>query len=210
MTKYEQNRFTAIVVGISILITLIFISIFLLNFYSHGISEELSDWADFMTYFSGGLQTIFIAINLIVLLRITSIANNINEKQHSENLKVQKLTVLTNLRYDAIKEIHSRLDFVKSAFEKEKIYKVSLVLMEQSIKSFKKNSEHLFPDLEKSTQKILVIVYAVLDTGTEEEKKLIRLLYTVPPDLATLFFDLKNEIDNFIASLHAVTLNSLK
>lgn len=99
------------VFGEVILLALIAIGIYAINFHDYGLSKKTADWADFATYLSGTVGVAAVTATLVVLVRtLTEQRELINlEKNKSQELVEQKGK---GQRYTAIYLIHrfSKMD----------------------------------------------------------------------------------------------------
>jgi len=90
----------------AILVILLPIVIFTIRFNSHRISNDISDWSDFGTYFSGMLQPLIGILSLIVLGYITFLVSKLTSKENYRlNILQRRLDA-----YDKLSEYLSRIN----------------------------------------------------------------------------------------------------
>lgn len=82
-----------------------FIVVFFVNFAGTKISDSISDWGAFGSYFSF-ITSIF---NLIFFIILTYKASEIQEKLHYNQMSAQKIELQTSLRKDYIDDVRQRM-----------------------------------------------------------------------------------------------------
>jgi hypothetical protein len=122
----KRNRKATIVLLIVFGIScLIFPLIFSINFYSHNISKDITDWGAFGDYISGTLNTIISLLSLIVLSYISYL---ISEQSNLEN----KNTNILLRRMDSYEKLTSYLPELNKFFPE---MRRSMDLMKNKLKT---------------------------------------------------------------------------
>lgn len=82
----SKKRAIVYLVVVGLLAILIPIIVFVFNFRNQIISDHLSDWADFATFFSGIVSIFLSAINIYIFFRLTEMAASINRNSMQKQL----------------------------------------------------------------------------------------------------------------------------
>ena len=98
----KEKKFVKILIGLLLIILTIPIILFVLQFGSYKISEDVKDWSNAATYFGGFLGILISLFSLIILGYITYL---INKQSNIENKK----TNLLMRKLDAYNELTSYL-----------------------------------------------------------------------------------------------------
>ncbi len=137
-------------------LTLMFIICFILQFYKSNFSENISDWGDFGSYLGGTINTLIAIGNLVVFIILSIKIVQIQDSNEKRNRMVQKNTILTQFRYDAINELSIKIQLwtenlgnfasVKGYHDASKLY-WEAIRLEFYFQTFCTNKKHLFPEI---------------------------------------------------------------
>ena len=149
------------------LIILLMTGFFIYKFRFQNISDNISNWSDFGTFYWGFLSFIVGALSLIVFIILTIKVSKIQENWNNFNLLFEQKKIMTDYRHKAIAELSKitngyLINIVNHAFEK-KVNDLNYVYFEtikldESIRSYLTIYSYFFEDLPERTNEILDLV----------------------------------------------------
>lgn len=141
----EKNIF--IIVGSALLLFLIFY----LMVFNGSISNESQDWSNFASYLSSMMMIVLTTINIYVFIRLTKVIDKNDETRRRQELNVQKLILLSNLRQSELNKfneiLNNTLMISSSLIEAESSR--SLTETTTYIETFVNTKKHIFPFIEE-------------------------------------------------------------
>jgi len=145
MKMKERNIF--IIVGSALLLFLIFY----LMVFNGSISNESQDWSNFASYLSSMMMIVLTTINIYVFIRLTKVIDKNDETRRRQELNVQKLILLSNLRQSELNKfndiLNNTLMISSSLIEAESSR--SLTETTTYIETFVNTKKHIFPFIEE-------------------------------------------------------------
>lgn len=137
------------IILIIVILLMIPILLFIVNFFNHPISDQISDWGNLGDYF-GGISGVIIGLaNLIFLIYITYRLSDIDTNREKDNLKFQLLISQNELRNNTYKEINQLLKtFSIEAIMGDSKSFMKCNLYAAEIEAFCQGMSHLFPFLK--------------------------------------------------------------
>jgi len=200
-------RRLCLIIGIPILI---FLLAFLWIFFNQKISHNISDWGNFGSYF-GGILGAFISLgNLIIFVILTIKVTQLQDNNETRNREIQKVSILTQFRYDAIKEISIKLyswidnmagNASVNGFHNAPILYTDAIRLEYYVSTFSKNNLHLFKNLDSSKiisdLKRFKIHFSSKENGEKES-------------LGDITRDFNDDLSRFVTDLQQYTLDELE
>jgi hypothetical protein len=84
--------------------------VFILNFKSHNISDNIEHWGQIGDFIGGILNPCIAIGNIVLLFYISDKVSKIESDRHLNNIKLEDRRHLNEFRYDVYKEIVSVLD----------------------------------------------------------------------------------------------------
>lgn len=145
MKMKERNIF--IIVGSALLLFLIFY----LMVFNGSISNESQDWSNFASYLSSMMMIVLTTINIYVFIRLTKVIDKNDETRRRQELNVQKLILLSNLRQSELNKfndiLNNTLMISSSLIEAESSR--SLIETTTYIETFVNTKKHIFPFIEE-------------------------------------------------------------
>lgn len=141
----EKNIF--IIVGSALLLFLFFY----LRVFNGNISNESQDWSNFASYLSSMMMIVLTTINIYVFIRLTKVIDKNDETRRRQELNVQKLILLSNLRQSELNKfneiLNNTLMISSSLIEAESSR--SLTETTTYIETFVNTKKHIFPFIEE-------------------------------------------------------------
>lgn len=145
MKMKEKNIF--IIVGSALLLFLFFY----LRVFNGNISNESQDWSNFASYLSSMMMIVLTTINIYVFIRLTKVIDKNDETRRRQELNVQKLILLSNLRQSELNKfndiLNNTLMISSSLIEAESSR--SLTETTTYIETFVNTKKHIFPFIEE-------------------------------------------------------------
>lgn len=126
-----------------------FIVLYLLKF-NKGLSDDSQEWNNFASYLSGLMMIVLTAINIYVFVKLTIAIDNSNEERRREEIKVQKLILLSNLRQNELNRFNEVLNnalMLKSSFPIDESTRTIIEAITY-IETFVNTKKHLFSFIE--------------------------------------------------------------
>jgi len=143
--------------GIIVIALILFAGSYFLVF-NGGISSNSQSWSDFSNYISGMMMIVLTSINIYVFIKLTKAIDQNDEKRREQELDVQKLILLSELRQTELNLFNEILDnamMVKFSLSEAESSE-SLIKAVTYIETFVNTKKHLFPIIEK--EKIVEII----------------------------------------------------
>ena len=141
----ERNIF--IIIGSALLLFLIFY----LMVFNGSISNESQDWSNFASYLSSMMMIVLTTINIYVFIRLTKVIDKNDETRRRQELNVQKLILLSNLRQSELNKfndiLNNTLMISSSLIEAESSR--SFTETTTYIETFVNTKKHIFPFIEE-------------------------------------------------------------
>jgi hypothetical protein len=140
MDKGFKKRLLGLIVLFIILI--IGMIPFVVTFHNSQISESISDWGNFGSYFS----SILTLINIVVFIYITFLIGDLDDKRSKSQIEAQYKITLTQFRQNELDKLNTKLDsiFEGTDEKKEKIIN-RFVLANKYLIDFSNQKKYLFP-----------------------------------------------------------------
>ena len=128
---------------------LFFIVLYLLKF-NKGLSDNSQEWNNFASYLSGLMMIVLTSINIYVFVKLTKAIDKSDEERRRQDVKAQKLILLSNLRQNELNRFNDVLNnalMIKPSFS---IIEASRTIIEATIyiETFVNTKKHIFPFIE--------------------------------------------------------------
>ncbi|OXE99991.1 hypothetical protein BC749_108176 [Flavobacterium araucananum] len=121
-----MKKFIWIISIVGLLFMLFPISVFIINFSKHKISNDITQWGSFGDYIGGTLNTIIALASLIILAYLTHIVN-VNSSEHNKNVNLllrkldsyEKISIyLMQIRQNKFK-LYQELAYIEGAIARD-------------------------------------------------------------------------------------------
>lgn len=204
---------------IGILSLLFFVVLYLLKF-NEGLSANSQEWSDFASYLSGLMMIVLTSINIYVFIKLTKAIDMNDDERRKQEVKVQKLILLSNFKQDEINQFNNVLNnalMIKPSFSIDEASR-SIVEATTYIETFINTKKHIFPNIEEESfvikivglHKLLGLLYKKwkdsFSTISGTEKNDFNPLVFQKEDIED-FLKLKN---NVLSSLQEYTIMNLE
>jgi len=169
MNKRKITLFIGLVLFISLIPTVVYIY----HFCNSEISNNVNDWADFATYFSGITTPILTFSNLLILIwitkevakldsdrknqefnfqeKLTGISNKLQKEIAKETNKVQLKSIKSQLQFEQFCKLSDKLDLIGINLFKIENPTITIILVLEYIKEFTLEMEELIPILKDTS-----------------------------------------------------------
>ncbi|GEO02916.1 hypothetical protein AAE02nite_05800 [Adhaeribacter aerolatus] len=131
-----------------VVLPLIPIFIYLLNFFDTSLSDNPSDWGTFGDFFGGILNSYFSLLTLLITIYIAYEISNLEEKRNERNLSFERRKLLTELRESEFRRIGSELRKLGDLGEESGRGKILQNVYSQ-VQFYGFINKHLFPFLSE-------------------------------------------------------------
>ncbi len=166
----------SIIFGLILIITTIF---FIYKFRFQCISDNISNWSDFGTFYWGFLSFLVATLNLIVFIILTINISKIQEDWNSLNLSFEQKKVITEYRHKAIEEL-SRIAngyltnianhaFVNKITDLNFVY-FETIKLDESLRSFSTIYSYFFKDLTEQIHEILDLIKKIKENINKRDE----------------------------------------
>ena len=148
MIKSKLWIFVVLILVLTGLLTIPFIS----TFWNSDLSQQISDWGAFGSYFSVAVSV----ANLIVFIYLTNYISQLDEERHKNQITSQHKITLTQFRQTEITELSNRLNRLFENFGTEPKPQVlgNLTINSVYLQNFFNEKTYLFPILDCSEMKV--------------------------------------------------------
>lgn len=152
MEKINKNILACILIWACIIIVAIPVSVYTLNFSSHKLSPNPSDWGVFGDYLGGVMNPLLSILNLYVLWKITNLVSNQDNQR-----------ALNQFRYDLYVDLKKALSGFNTSYTKGELKELLLkvksfadyaFLFESRSQTFSEIIEHVDSKLKEIEREI--------------------------------------------------------
>lgn len=155
----EKNIFAIILIALLLCVGIYFFT------FNGRLSSEPQEWSNFATYISGIMMIVLTSVNIYVFIKLTKAIDSNDDVRRSQELKVQKLILLSNFRQSEINRFNDILNnalMFKPSFSIEEASR-SIVEASTYVETFVNTKKHIFPFIEeKSFEEKIATLHKVL------------------------------------------------
>jgi hypothetical protein len=146
-----RPKFLYLLITLFVVILIIPIIIFILNFYSQLISNNIEDWSAFADYLNGTISIVISLFTLIVTIIIAVEISKIDDRRIEQNQKFEKQKLLREFREQEYKDIRNNLQSIYPVLMSSDPKEVNLIIhmVIVNYRYFMTSTYHLFPFLEE-------------------------------------------------------------
>lgn len=166
-------KYTVISVG---LISLIFVSLYVIKFWGTTLSNNSTEWGDFGDYMGGTVNTLLSLANVIVLYKLSQIAKGFEEKSLQRQLEHQRNSLDLEFKFELLKDLHNNINefmIITRQFRKNKKIdelKEFIILQKMKLYNFKESYALVFKDndFSISVDKSIELLSNLYDNTTDD------------------------------------------
>lgn len=123
--------------------------IYFLNVNNGEVSSKAEQWGQYGDYLGGSINPILTIANILAVVYLTYIVSHLEEKRATEQMNIQKIIALNQMRFEEIKEITKILNSFTDLAELDSVEKKyqRILNIKRSVNFFAINSAPLFNDV---------------------------------------------------------------
>ena len=125
---------------------------FIFNFGNYNLSDNISHWAEFGSYFGGVLNPIFAIINICVFVYLTVVVQEFSNKNHEELLEMNRKIALMSMKKEELNHFKSKMDNVISNWEVDMQNTIKANQVLYTYNTLEYRMSYLFPKMYESKE----------------------------------------------------------
>lgn len=192
--------------GSAIILFIVAVLVYVNNFSKSDISKTPADWGVFGDYIGGVMNPVISFLNLLVTVYIAKMINDFSKNENTKQVLIQNRIIKTQLMHEALNDFRKEINFQFQKIHDETInsqmirYYIDQTI--QTIDSFHKSYEHLFPTNKKFGDRLINDLNDAKQKLTDRDTIRANFSRQLNVSISDILLPLNNSKDSLLSNLN--------